>query len=78
MSTGVRLLLGFDGGDNEMQAGKRTIEYSLPSAITLADIRRIVRETESLKDETRVELPRTLGQRDQEYVKVILTEEWPV
>jgi hypothetical protein len=60
-----------------MQPGKRTIEYSLPPEMTLADFRRIVRETESLKDDTRVALPRSMGQRDQEYVRFVLTEEWP-
>jgi hypothetical protein len=60
-----------------MQPGKRVIEYALPPEMTLADFRRIVKETQSLSGETRVALPRTLGQRDQEYVKFVMTEEWP-
>lgn len=61
-----------------MQSGKRTIEYNLPEKLTLADFRRIVRETESLKDETKVDLPRSIGQRDAESIRFVLTEEWPV
>jgi hypothetical protein len=60
-----------------MQPGKRTIEYTLPSAITLADFRQIVRDTEELEGDSRIELPRSMGQLDAEYVRVIITEEWP-
>jgi len=60
-----------------MQKAKRTIDYTIASSPTLADLRRIVKETETIDEKSRVEFPREQGQRDAEYVHVVITEEFP-
>lgn len=60
-----------------MLPGKRIISYHLPAEMTLADFRRIVKETESIDALARVRLPHSLGQRDQEVFEFVLEEGWP-
>lgn len=60
-----------------VRAGKRVIDYDLPENVTLGDIRQIVNETLTLSDQARVQFPRTMGQRDAESIKFLITEEWP-
>jgi hypothetical protein len=60
-----------------MQPGKRTIVYNLPPDMTLGNFRRIVEETQSLRDDTKVMLPHSMGQRDDEHFKFVLEEIWP-
>lgn len=60
-----------------MQPGKRTIVYDLPSDMTLKDFRQILEETQDLRDDTKVMLPHSMGQRDDEHFRFVLEERWP-
>lgn len=60
-----------------MNKAKRTIDYTVSGQVTLRDLRRIVEETLIIDENSKVDFPREAGQRDAEYVHIVITEDFP-
>lgn len=54
---------------------KRVVDYTLETVTRLSDLRQIVAETQALDGTSTVEFPRFVGQREQEYIHLVITEE---
>jgi hypothetical protein len=58
-----------------MKNTKRIVDYTLGITPRLQDLREIVAETQQLSGESRLEFPRFVGQRDEEYLHIVITED---
>jgi len=57
-----------------MKRAKRTIDYTMGTSIKLDDIREIVSETDELSGQASVEIQPFVGQREETYYHLIITE----
>lgn len=60
-----------------IRPGKRVIDYTLGKVVTLGDIREIINETESISPVATFQIMPMGGQLDENYYRVVITEEWP-